>query len=305
MSESIEELERQAADLKKRISALREKGDPYVEKVMAELEQPGTYLEDRDSYIHSFFIRPTLKYRKVTKRSVEFSGKSLIGGNDLYPKFEDWTSCGYDLNTFHRKMELGAYVIHHNPRAIIDYMGKLIKASQTRLETIRYIVHSVASSPDAYEEPKPLWTADEFKKATAKKLIPYVIENFDKLVFYRSIETDYDRSCESWYYIFRVIDTGDGAALLKCMKISTNMRFREDWLPLVEENYMVRLIRYQPSIIDDDVKQMLSEIKNITSDCHAVKPCKLTEMITECDERFNKISKKFTDIVKEAVNYTK
>jgi hypothetical protein len=307
MSESIEELEKQAADLKKRISALREKGDPYVEKIMAELEQPGTYLEDRDSFMRRFIIRPMLKYRKVTKRSVEFYGQSLFGGKDHYPRFEYWSSGGYDLNMFHRKMEFKDYIIHHEPRAIIDYMGKLVKSAQARIETIRYLVNSVASTPDAYDEPKPVWSADEFKKATAKQLLPYVLDNFDKLVFYRSIETNYNNSHDVLYYVFRVIDTGDGAVLLKCVKISTDMRFREDWLPLVEENYMVRLVRYQPmpSSFDDDVKQMLSEIKSITSECHVVKPSKLTEMVSELDERFAKISKKFTDTVKESVNYTK
>lgn len=47
MAETVEELERQAAELHKRIAAMKsEKGDEFVDSVITDLEKPCTYLED-------------------------------------------------------------------------------------------------------------------------------------------------------------------------------------------------------------------------------------------------------------------
>jgi hypothetical protein len=306
MSASLEELERQAAAINKQIAELKvAKGDEFVDSVIADLEKPGTYLEDDWGCTKHFVINPVLKYRKASKRSVEFFGKSLYGGDGQYPKLNDWSSGGFDLNSFRRMMKAKSYIVHHTPRAIIDYMGKLVKKSGARLEVLRYIVNSVASSPEAYDEPPQLWSAEEFKKATANKLIPYVLERFDKLVFARSSEQAYYNNCEKVYYIFRVVDTDDGASLIKCIKISTDLRFRDDCLPIIEEDYMVQMIRYQPIPKDDETKQWVAEIKRIVGESHLVKPCELNVLVTQCGSRMAEYSKTFTDTVKEAVGYKK
>lgn len=306
MSESLEELERQAAAINKKIAELKvAKGDDFVDSVIADLEKPGTYLEDDWGCTKLFIINPVLKYRKASKRSVEFFGKTLVGGEGLYPKLNAWSSGGFDLNTFRRMMNAKSYIVHHTPRAIIDYMGKLVKKSGARLEMLRYIVNSVASSPDAYDEPPPLWSAEEFKKATASKLIPYVLDRFDKLVLSQDLDRAYYNDSEKVYYIFRVVDTGDGAAMIKCIKISNDLRFCGDWFPKIEEDYMVQIVRYQPITKDDETKQLVAEIKRIVGECHPVKPCELNVLVTSCGSRMTESSKKFTDTVKEAVGYNK
>lgn len=306
MSESIEDLKRQAAVLHKRIAAMEsEKGDEFVDSVIADLKKPGTYLEDDLGYTKHFIINPELKYRKASKRSVEFFGKSLGGGDGQYPKLNDWSSGGYDLKSFRRMMNVKSYIVHHTPRAIIDYMGKRVKKSGAGLEVLRYIVNSVTSGPEAYDEPTPLWSAEEFKKATASKLIPYVLERFDKLVFALSSEQAYYNNCEKVYYIFRVVDTGDCAALIKCIKISHDLRFSDDCLPRIEEDHMVQMIRYQPIPKDDETKQLVAEIKRIVGESHLVKSCELNVLVTSCGRRMTESSKKFTDAVKEAVGYNK
>jgi hypothetical protein len=305
MSESLEELERQAAVINKKIAELKvAKGDDFVDSVIADLEKPGTYLEDDWGCTKHFVINPVLKYRKASKRSVEFFGKSLYCGDGQYPKLNDWSSGGFDLNSFRRMMKAKSYIVHHTPRAIIDYMGKLVKQPSTKLEVLRRIVNSVASGPDAYDEPPQLWSAEEFKKATAKKLIPYVLERFDKLVFSLSPEQECFNGREKVYYIFRVVDTGDGAALIKCIRI-TESSIRAEWLPTIEEDYMVRTIRYQPFDKGEYGKQWVADIKRIVGESHLVKPCKLTVLVTQCDSRMAEYSKKFTDTVKEAVGYKK
>jgi hypothetical protein len=306
MKESVEELERQAAELHKRIAALKsEKGDEFVDSVIADLEKPGTYLEDDWGCTKHFVINPVLKYRKASKRSVEFFGKRLVGGECLYPTLNEWSSGGYDLNSFRRMMNAKSYIVHHTPRAIIDYMGKLVKKSGAGLEVLRRIVNSVASGPDAYDEPPQLWSAEEFKNATASKLIPYVLERFDKLVLCQTFDRVYYNGNEKVYYIFRVVDTGDGAAMIKCIKISNDLQFCGDWFPRIEEDYMVQMIRYQPIPKDDETKQLVAEIKRIVGECHPIKPCELNVLVTSCDSRMADSSKKFTDTVKEAVGYTK
>lgn len=306
MSESVEELKRQAAELNKRIAAMEsEKGDDFVDSVIADLQKPGTYLEDEMGCTKHFIINPVLKYRKASKRSVEFFGKSLSGGDGQYPKLNEWSSGGFDLKSFRRMMNEKSYIVHHTPRAIIDYMGKLVKKSSARLEVLRYIVNSVAGGPEAYDEPPQLWSAEEFRKATAKKLIPYVLERFDKLVLSLLPERSYYSNNDKVYFIFRVVDTGDGAALVKCIRISIDLSFRNDVLPLVEEDYMVRTIRYQPFDKSEDGKQWVADIKRIVGDCNVVKPCELRELVTTCDSRMDESSKKFTDTVKEAVGYKK
>ena len=306
MSESVEELERQAAELHKRIAALKsEKGDEFVDSVIADLKKPGTYLEDDWGSTKLFIINPVLKYRKASKRSVEFFGKRLVGGESIYPTLNEWSSGGFDLNSFRRMMNTKSYIVHHTPRAIIDYMGKLVKKSGAKLEVLRRIVNSVASCPDAYDEPPQLWSAEEFKKATASKLIPYVMERFDKLVLSQSLDRAYYNGNEKVYYIFRVVDTGDGAAMIKCIKISNDLQFCGDCLPRIEEDYMVQMIRYQPIPKDDETKQLVAEIKSIVGECHPIKPCELNVLVTSCDSRMAESSKKFTDTVKEAVGYNK
>ena len=306
MSESLEELERQAAAINKKIAELKvANGDEFVDSVIADLEKPGTYLENDWGCTKQFIINPVLKYRKASKHSVEFFGKSLYGGDGQYPKLNDWSSGGYDLRTFRRMMKAKSYIVHHTPRAIIDYMGKLVKKSGARLEVLRRIVNSVASGPDAYDEPPQLWSAEEFKKATANKLIPYVLERFDKLVFYLSPDQACFNGREMVYYIFRVVDTGDGAALIKCIRISTDLSYRAELLPNIEEDYMVRTIRYQPFDKGEAGKQWVADIKRIVGESHLVKPCKLCELVTSCDSCMAESSKKFTDTVKEAVGYTK
>lgn len=90
MSESVEDLKRQAAELNKRIAAMEsEKGDEFVDSVIADLEKPGTYLEDDWGSTKLFIINPVLKYRKASKRSVEFFGKRLVGGEGLYPTLNE------------------------------------------------------------------------------------------------------------------------------------------------------------------------------------------------------------------------
>lgn len=306
MSESLEELERQAAAINKQIAELKvAKGDDFVDSVIADLEKPCTYLEDDWGCTKQFIINPVLKYRKASKRSVELFGKILVGGDGLYPKLNDWSSGGFDLNTFRRMMKAKSYIVHHTPRAIIDYMGKLVKKSGAKLEVFRYIVNSVASGPDAYDEPPQLWSADEFKKATVNKLIPYVMERFDKLVLSQSLDRVYYNGNEKVYYIFRVVDTGDGAAMIKCIKISNDLRFCGDWFPRIEEDYMVQMVRYQPIPKDDETKQCVAEIKRIVAESHLVKPCELNALVTSCGSRMAESSKKFTDAVKEAVGYKK
>lgn len=198
-----------------------------------------------------------------------------------------------------------SYIVHHTPRSIIDYMGKLVKKASAGLEVLRYIVNSVASSPEAYDEPPQLWSAEEFKKATASKLIPYVLERFDKLVLCQSIDRAYYNGNEKVYYIFRVVDTGDGAAMIKCIKISNDLQFCGDWFPRIEEDHMVQMIRYQPIHKDDETKQLVAEIKQIVGESHLVKPCELNVLVTSCGRRMTESSKKFTDAVKEAVGYNK
>ena len=305
MSESLEELERQAAAINKKIAEIKATGDAAVDSVIADLQKPGTYLQDDWGCTKHFIINPVLKYRKASKRSVEFFGKSLSGGDGQYPTLNDWSSGGYDLNSFRRMMKQKSYIVHHTPRAIIDYMGKLVKKSGAGLEVLRYIVNSVAGGPEAYDEPPQLWSAEEFRKATAKKLIPYVLERFDKLVFTRSPDQAGYNKSEKVYYIFRVVDTGDGAALVKCIRISFDLRFIEDCLPRIEEDYMVRTIRYQPCDKSEDGKQWVADIKRIVGESHLVKPCELIELVTSCDSRMAESCKKFTDTVKEAVGYKK
>ena len=80
MSESLEELERQAAAINKQIAELKvAKGDDFVDSVIADLEKPCTYLEDDWGCTKQFIINPVLKYRKASKRSVELFGKILVG----------------------------------------------------------------------------------------------------------------------------------------------------------------------------------------------------------------------------------
>ena len=306
MSEQIEELEKQALAIHKRIAELKAANTTtYADEVIEELKQPGTYMYIKGSCFDEFIIHPECKYRQATKKSVEFRGKSFYGGcHRTPPTVNSWSSCGIEVNALKRSIETKDIVILHTPRRIIDAMSKAVNEFKASLELLKQIVNSaVENHIDGTKLDQP-FHPDNFCRMRNKNAAEYVVKNFDGLVL-REIEGENSYLDETCFYIFNVVETVRKSYLVNCVELRVDNRERFNFLPNINESYVMTHFRTEPFMDHESAKQLAEEIKSIVKKCREASVDELKEVVKKCESKSEDTCKNFTDEIKLAIGYTK
>lgn len=255
MSESLEELERQAAEIQKKIAKMKSKSDEVIDAFFTELEQPGAYLKWGDSWI----IHPRGKYRQETKKSVELSGQWFIPCptyQNFIPTLMEWKSGGYAVKEFRDCIIGGTAKVYHKPGPIMAVVNKSIDS----LTDYSTAIESIANK--CRKEPSFEWYWPNFNRLKHEQMIKRVIELFDGLIFKRQVrQAASDGYIE--YYAFRVVCLEDSSYVIKCSKLHKwfNVTEGRDPLPELTECDLLNNIRLQPYDTEKS-KEMCGLIKN-------------------------------------------
>lgn len=255
MSESLEELERQAAEIQKKIAKMKSKSDEVIDAFFAELEQPGAYLKWCDSWI----IHPRGKYRQETKKSVELSGQWFIPCptyQNFIPTLMEWKSGGYAVKEFREMIIGGTAKVYHKPGPIMAVVNKSIDS----LTDYSTAIESIANK--CRKEPSFEWYWPNFNRLKHEQMIKRVIELFDGLIFKRQVRQEASDGYLE-YYAFRVVCLEDSSYVIKCSKLHKwfNVTEGRDPLPELTECDLLNNIRLQPYDVEKS-KEMCGLIKN-------------------------------------------
>ena len=307
MSEQIEELEKQALAIQKRIAELKAANTTTcADEVIEELKQPGTYMYIKGSCHDTFIIHPECKYRQATKKSVEFRGKSFNVGccRRTPPTVISWSSCGIAVNDLKRSIEAKDFVIMHSQRRIIDAMGKAVNEFKAALDLLKQIVNSAIENHIDGKKFDPPFHPDNFGRMRNKNAAKYVVENFDGLVL-GELEGKTAYLDETCYYIFNVTKTNRKSYLVNCVEIRVDDREQFNFLPIINESYVMTHFRTEPYMDSESAKQLSEEIKSIVNKCRVASVDELKEIVNKCESKSEDACKKFTDEIKLAIGYTK
>lgn len=308
MSEQIEELEKQALAIQKRIAELKAANTTTcADEVIEELKQPGTYMYIKGSCHDTFIIHPECKYRQATKKSVEFCGKSfyVYGGRiRTPPTVISWSSCGIAVNDLKRSIEAKDFVIMHSQRRIIDAMGKAVNEFKAALDLLKQIVNSAVDNRCKWVETDVTFCPENFVGMRNKNAAEYVVKNFDGLVLCEK-EKKREYLDETCYYIFNVTETNRKSYLVNCVEIRVDNRDQFDFLPIINESYVMTHFRTEPYMDSESAKQLSEEIKSIVNKCRVASVDELKEIVNKCESKSEDACKKFTDEIKLAIGYTK
>lgn len=306
MSEQIEELEKQALAIHKRIAELKAANTTtYADEVIEELKQPGTYMYIKGSCHDTFIIHPECKYRQATKKSVEFRGKAFyMGCFRTPPSVDSWSSCGMGINELKRSIETKDFVILHTPRRIIDAMSKAVNEFKESLDLLKQIIDSAIEHQIDGKKLDLPFHPDNFCRMRNKNAAQYVVKNFDGLVL-RENEGENAYLYETSYYIFNVTETNRKSYLVNCVELRVDDREQLKFLPSINESYVMTHFRTEPYMDSESAKQLAEEIKSIVKKCRVASVDELKEVLKQCESISEDACKNFTDEIKLAIGYTK
>lgn len=306
MSEQIEELEKQALAIHKRIAELKAANTTtYADEVIEELKQPGTYMYIKGSCHDTFIIHPECKYRQATKKSVEFRGKAFyMGCFRTPPSVDSWSSCGMGINELKRSIETKDFVILHTSRRIIDAMSKAVNEFKESLDLLKQIIDSAIEHQIDGKKLDLPFHPDNFCRMRNKNAAQYVVKNFDGLVL-RENEGENAYLYETSYYIFNVTETNRKSYLVNCVELRVDDREQLKFLPSINESYVMTHFRTEPYMDSESAKQLAEEIKSIVKKCRVASVDELKEVLKQCESISEDACKNFTDEIKLAIGYTK
>lgn len=257
MTESLEELEKKAAEIKRRIDVMKSKSDLVIDNFFEEMSKPGTYLHYHSGSGSSgeWVINPSGKYRKETKRSVILNGQWMVSWGHVVPCLESWNSGGYANEEFKRMIERGEFKLYHTPNKIMRILEKALSKSSEHFDQIDRMADTCKSDV-SFE-----WNWKETKKYCSSKYVKMVVDHFDGLVF-----KGHD-SYNLWnnYFIFRVVDMGDGSFIIRCSRMSIYKDSSQLFTPEYDEEVIFRTMRMCPfdkeraSCIAKEIKELLNE----------------------------------------------
>ena len=257
MSESLKELEQQAAAIQKRIAALKCHPDSVVGKFIDDLQVPGTYI----NFCGSWIINPKGKFRQATCKSVEFSGDCVMMGKFAVPYIMEWNSGGYDVKQLRRMIESGEVKLYNDPASIKAAMKKSIKLVESDETIVELLLARCKDCPEDYDHGCFL--------RKSKTFVKYVLEHFDGLIFHCNENvagtTQFnDNLTLDHLALFRVIDMGDGSHVIKCSVISM---YNNQWCMTLNESKICTSVRLKTGA--DPYNKILArsiygEIKNFS-----------------------------------------
>lgn len=282
MSETLAELEKQAAEIKKKIDQIKSQSDPEVDRILEEMSRPGTYVKAGGSWI----INPIGKYRQPTHRSVEFRGQWIIFYPNTIPTLMDWTSGGYENKEFKRRISCGDIKLYHKPTALMEYLKQQVNNLTT--DDIGVLQQMIEH---CQVDPTFTWDPGKMLKYKYTKLCTVIVSQFDGLVFKKTFEDDRNE-----YYVFRVVDLGDGSYMVRMTEIRSYFDGRR--LPDIVENSLLTTIRLKtvdPSVLQDlamAVKQYLGgtvlgseyDIKKVCSSCKELVEMSLSKVVKTIED---------------------
>jgi len=255
MSESLEELQRQAAEINKKIAEIKVKGDAVVDAFIDEIKQPGTYIKWGNTYI----IKPSGGYRRANKKSVEFFGKEIcfpMGGN---PIIIDWSSSGEEVKSFRKNfLENGHIQVFHDPNPLIEtaesYVGNFNRPSDIMG---RFLPH-IQKEPDL--------DIKKFKKTHLNNAIKTIVEKFNGLVIKLKSDRCWgtrDADNEFEYLAFRVVNLDDGSVYIKASLFAPVLQHYEgnQYIDIVENVFDHPNLRIEP-MDAQSAKKLVDELKD-------------------------------------------
>jgi len=212
MTESLEELERQAAVINKKIAEIKATSDAAVDAFIEEIKQPGTYLKWGTSYI----ISPSGGYRRANKKSVQFFGKCICFPTKGNPIIIDWSSGGEEVKGFKKNYLDNGYIqVFHEPNPLLETAEGYAGCFNYPTDIMERFLPHIRKETDV--------DIKKFKKSRLDNAIKTVVEKFNGLVVKlkpdRYHGTD-DESNEFEYFVFRVVNVDDGSVYIKASLIS-------------------------------------------------------------------------------------
>ena len=304
----LEELEKQAKDIRKQIREL--KGNGFIEKFLTEIKQPNTYI-NKEGY---WYFDIVVHYDKKNK-DIFFEGKKLVCGSDrAYPYVEKWESCGYSIDGLRDDINKGRIKIYHdNPRPImkvLDERDKYFYRVLIRLITLSHYPHGEIRK----------FAVPDFKKMKTSEIIKFAIENFDGACFKR--EHNYGNlGTETVIYKFRVADCGDETYVLKCIRIIqriTGSAANGYIWPIINEDYIVGVVSCSDYVMmGNSLKKLAKQLCDCMDGVELMTDERiylftpkdrfreLDDMITACEELRSANKTKVYDEVQKAVGIKK
>ena len=254
MSESLEELQRQAAEINRKIAEIKATGDAVVDAFIEEIKQPGTYLKWGNSYI----IKPSGGYRRANKKSVEFFGKEIYFPTEGNPIVIDWSSGGEEVKSFRKNcLENGHIQVFHDPNPLIEtaesYVGNFNRSSDIMG---RFLPH-IQKEPDL--------DIKKFKKSHLNNAITTIVEKFNGLVIKLKSDRCWgtcDADNEFEYLAFRVVNLDDGSVYIKASLFAPVLQHYEgnQYIDIVENIFDHPNLRIEP-MDAQSAKKLVDDLK--------------------------------------------
>lgn len=267
MSESLEELERQAAEINRKIAEIKATSDAAVDAFIDEIKQPGTYLKWGNSYI----IEPSGGYRRANKKSVEFFGKELGFPVVGPPIIIDWSSGGEEVKSFKKNfLDNGHIQVFHDSTSLIERVERYAGRFNLPIDIIGRFLPHIQKEPDV--------DIKKYKRSHLNTAIQTVVKKFNGLVV--KLKSDRlwgtrDADNEFEYLVFRVINLDDGSVYIKASRIVPVLQHYEGSQYIsIDENVLDHpIVRVEPmdlqSVMDfyvDMKTQLKSAVSVVTYD---------------------------------------
>lgn len=258
MTESLEELERQAAVINKKIAEIKATGDAAVDAFIEEIKQPGTYLKWGNSYI----ISPSGGYRRANKKSVQFSGKCICFPNEGAagnPIIIDWSSGGEEVKGFKKNYLDNGYIqVFHEPSPLLETAESYVGYFNYPTDIMERFLPHIRKETDV--------DIKKFKKSRLNNAIKTVLEKFNGLVVKLKSDRCWgtgDDSNEFEYLVFRVVDLDDGSVYIKASLIAPVLQHYEgnQYIDIAENMLDHPNLRIEPMDVRS-AKDLFADLKD-------------------------------------------
>ena len=297
MTESVDELKKQAAALNKRIAELEAKGDPDLDAFIEDIKRPGTYLRWGKL---DWVINPKCSYRKATKRSVQVTGDWVLihkGGTPTI--IDNWSSCGYENKLFRQMLESGEVKVFHDPKNLLCQIKHHGDQFYEAVNTMELFKNFIDKTPIEL-------TAEQIRRMKFKPALDAILTQLNGRVFKvdsgRQLYTEGRKFDIYEYRVFRVTDFHDGSIHIKVTNISpVTLDYQEHQYINICENLVDHAdIRIDP-IDTANATDMVNDVKELLKQATPVPYGEYCETLAAMKKNADKNAQEFIQTVRKAI----